>query len=135
MPHLTIEYSANLEPDVPVQALVDALHQAAVGTGVFPLGGIRTRASARTHYRIADGDPANAFVHVVLRIAKGRDEATRERVGAHVFGALTGALAAVSAARPLAISFELQEIQPIWSARANNIHERLEAKAGQAGPS
>ncbi|MDH4066138.1 MAG: 5-carboxymethyl-2-hydroxymuconate Delta-isomerase, partial [Acidobacteriota bacterium] len=40
MPHLTIEYSANLEPDVAVQDLVDALHRAAVETGVFPLGGI-----------------------------------------------------------------------------------------------
>jgi 5-carboxymethyl-2-hydroxymuconate isomerase len=130
VPHLTIEYSANLEPDVDVQALVDALHEAAVDTGVFPLGGIRTRATSCRHYRIADGDPANAFVHVVLRIAAGRDAATRDRAGAHVFGALSGHLAPVHAARPLAISFELQEITPAWSARLNNIHDRLKAKAG-----
>jgi len=130
MPHLTIEYSANLETVVVIQDLVDALHQAAIETGVFPLGGIRTRAIACRRYRIADGDPANAFVHVVLRIAAGRDEATRERAGGHVFDALIDRLAPVSASRPLAISFELQEIAPAWSARLNNIHDRLAAKAG-----
>ena len=132
MPHLTIEYSTNLEPELAVQALVDRLHQAAIETGVFPLGGIRTRAAARPHYRIADGDPANAFVHVELRIAPGRDEATRARVGGHIFAALTDALAPVSATRPLAISFELQEIAPAWSARQNNIHDRLKAKTEAA---
>ena len=129
MPHLTIEYSANLEPQVDIQALVDRLHAAAIETGVFPLGGIRTRASASQRYRIADGDPANAFVHVEVRIAAGRDAATRERVGQHLFSALTETLAPATATRPLAMSFELQEITPAWSARLNHIHDRLAAKA------
>ena len=129
MPHLTIEYSANLAADIDVQALVDRLHTAAVETGVFPLGGIRTRAIASQHYRIADGNPAHAFVHVVLRIAAGRDPATRDRAGQHVFDTLTAALAAVGEARGLAISFELQEISPAWSARLNNIHQRLTARS------
>ncbi|MBP7775621.1 MAG: 5-carboxymethyl-2-hydroxymuconate Delta-isomerase [Acidobacteria bacterium] len=130
MPHLTIEYSANLEPRLAVQRLVDCLHEAAIETGVFPLGGIRTRAAARSHFRVADGDPANAFVHVELRIAAGRDEATRERAGQHVFAALTEALGPIAAVSPLAISFELQEITPAWSARLNNIHDLLARKKG-----
>ncbi len=128
MPHLTIEYSANLEPRLAVQPLVDRLHEAAIETGVFPLGGIRTRAVARQHFRVADGDPANAFVHVELRIAQGRDDATRQRVGAQVFAALTAALGPIAEVTPLAISFELAEIAPAWSARLNNIHDRLAAK-------
>jgi 5-carboxymethyl-2-hydroxymuconate isomerase len=128
MPHLTIEYSANLAAGTDVQGLVDRLHGAAIETGVFPLGGIRTRAVARQHYRIADGDPTHAFVHVVLRIAAGRDPATRDRAGQHVFDALTAALAAVMETRGLAISFELEEISPAWSARLNNIHQRLAAR-------
>ena len=128
MPHLTIEYSTNLTPGIDIQALVDRLHSAAIETGVFPLGGIRTRAAAREHYRIADGDPSHAFVHVVLRIAAGRDQATRDRAGQHVFEALTSALAGVMETRGLAISFELQEIAPAWSARLNNLHQRLAAR-------
>jgi len=128
MPHLTIEYSANLAAAVEIQALVDRLHAAAIETGVFPLGGVRSRAAACQHYRIADGDPEHAFVHVVLRIAAGRDAETRARAGQHVFDALSAMLAPLMAARGLAISFELQEIAPAWSARLNNLHERLAAR-------
>jgi 5-carboxymethyl-2-hydroxymuconate isomerase len=129
MPHLTIEYSVNLASQVQIQELVDRLHAAVIETGVFPLGGIRTRAAARQHYRIADGDPTHAFVHVVLRIAAGRDAATRERAGQHVFDALTSMLAPLMQTQGLALSFELQEITPAWSARLNNIHDRLAARS------
>ncbi len=69
-------------------------------------------------------------MHVELRIAPGRDEATRQRAGQHVFAALTEALGPIAAASPLAISFELQEITPAWSARLNNIHDLLARKKG-----
>ena len=42
MPHLIVEYSANLEPALDIRGLVEALHEAALETGVFPIGGIRT---------------------------------------------------------------------------------------------
>ena len=129
MPHILIEYSANLRDSVAFPEFLLTLREAALKTGVFPLGGIRTRAAARAHYRIADGDPAYAFVHVVLRIAAGRDAATRERAGQHVFDALAATLAPAMETRGLALSFELQEITPAWSARLNNIHERLAARS------
>ena len=44
MPHFTIEYSANLEPCVDMQAVVEVVRKTAVETGIFPLGGIRVRA-------------------------------------------------------------------------------------------
>lgn len=42
MPHIIVEYSDNLAAEVPPRRLVDALYQAALQTGVFPLGGLRT---------------------------------------------------------------------------------------------
>ena len=50
MPHLIVEYSANLERDVDIPRLVAAVHAAALETGVFPIGGIRTRAERRDIY-------------------------------------------------------------------------------------
>ena len=47
MPHITIEYSANLEPKLEIAKLVEKVHTAAAGTGVLELGGLRTRADAR----------------------------------------------------------------------------------------
>ena len=71
MPHLIVEYSANLEPALDIATLVEALHEAALETGVFPIGGMRTRAARRDLYRIADGHADNAFIHVQARIGAG----------------------------------------------------------------
>ena len=62
MPHLNIEYSANLEEELDVQALVDRIHETALETGIFPLGGVRTRAEARgiTGSRTAIRAPATS---------------------------------------------------------------------------
>ena len=123
MPHIVIECSGNLRARTDLPALVDAIHRAALATGVFPEGGIRTRVAERTDYKIADGDPFNAFVHVVMRIAHGRDAATRRRAADAVFAALCDRLEPVYAASPLALSLELEEIDPEMSLRKNNIHD------------
>ncbi len=71
MPHLIVEYSANLERDLDIPRVVAAVHAAALETGVFPIGGIRTRAERRDVYAVADNHPDNAFIHVQARIGKG----------------------------------------------------------------
>ena len=80
MPHLTLEYTDNL--DFEVQPLLARLHEEVVATGAINLKGIKSRAIRHTQYRIADGDPQYAFVHVALLIREGRPveiqkEATR----------------------------------------------------------
>ena len=70
MPHLTFEYTDNLEFDV--QPLLARLHDELVGTGAINLKGIKSRAIRHTEYRIADGNQAYAFVHVGLLIREGR---------------------------------------------------------------
>jgi 5-carboxymethyl-2-hydroxymuconate isomerase len=126
MPHLIVECSENLAEAVSLDDLVRALHEAALATGVFPLAGIRTRVHVSRHYRIADGDPRHAFAHVEMRIARGRDLATRKRAAEQVFAALRDALAALYATTTLALSLELREIDPDTSLRHNNIHEHLQ---------
>ena len=81
MPHLIVEYSANLENDVDIDALLGALHAAAIKTGVFPLGGCRTRAARRDHYVISNDAPENAFVHLIARIGAGRSVETKKGRG------------------------------------------------------
>lgn len=123
MPHIVIECSANLRERTDLAALVARVHAAALDTGVFPIGGTRTRVAERTEYRIADGDPANAFVHVVLRIGHGRDLSTKKAAAAAVFETVCDVLRPAFEAGPLAISLELQEIDPELSFKKNNLHE------------
>ena len=90
MPHIVVEYSANLRDRIGLSALLESLHTTALATGVFPLGGTRTRAAERTHYRIADGHPDNGFVHVSMMIGAGRDVDTRRRAAQQVKAVAVG---------------------------------------------
>jgi 5-carboxymethyl-2-hydroxymuconate isomerase len=130
MPHIVVEYSGNIRTRIGITDLIGCVHQAALRTGVFPIGGTRTRASERSDYRIADGHPDNAFVHLVLRIAHGRDLATRRRVGDEVFDAACKYLQRVFEDSPLAISLEIQEIDPEVSWKKNNLHEYVQRRQG-----
>jgi len=129
MPHLNIEYSANLEEVLDVQRLVDTIHETALETGIFPLGGVRTRAEARKHYRIANGDPRAGYIHMLVRIGSGRDFDVRRAAGEKIFAALCDFTDELYRSRPLALSFELHEIPPDMAWRKNNLHELLKKEA------
>jgi 5-carboxymethyl-2-hydroxymuconate isomerase len=129
MPHLNIEYSANVAEELDIQALVDRIHEAALSTGIFPLGGVRTRAEARTHYRIANGDPSAGYIHMIVRIGAGRDLETRRSAGDRIFGALRDFTQDLYDRRPLALSFELHEIPADMAWRKNNLHELLKKES------
>lgn len=129
MPHITVEYSANLNSDLAIQGLVDSLHKAALETGVFPIGGLRTRAERRDVYAIADRAPDNAFIAVVARIGAGRDADTRRRVAEGLLRTVEAVTRDIFAHRGLSITVEVQEIDPTASLKLNNLHERVRHKA------
>lgn len=125
MPHVIVEYSANLEEDLSPRALIERIHATVLETGVFPIGGVRTRAERRDVFAIADGDPQNAFCAILIRIGRGRDEATRARVSKAVLATLAEETAVAFAKRGLSLSVEIQEIDEAGAERKNNLHERL----------
>ena len=122
MPHILIEHSSNLSDRVDLDDLIRSVHQAALDTGVFPEGGIRTRRVPRESYLIADGHADNAFIHLVLRIGFGRDVETRQRAATEVFEALCDFLTPDMSAHPLGVSLEIQEIAPETSHKKSNLH-------------
>lgn len=131
MPHIMIEYSANLHGRLDVPAFLSVVHEAALATGVFPIGGIRTRAYAAEHYRIADGHADNAFVHIGLRIGPGRDLQTRKRACEEIFAAARRHLAPLYEALPLGISLDMQDLDPVLRLKQNNLHEYVAKRRGK----
>jgi 5-carboxymethyl-2-hydroxymuconate isomerase len=129
MPHFTIEYSANLDGRVDMTAVVELVRNAAVQTGIFPLGGIRVRAIRCEHYAIADGRKNYGFLDMVLRLGEGRDLATRQKAGEHIFKALSAYLDPVFANTRFALSFDMQINDKETSWKRNNIHEALKVEA------
>ncbi|HLA07608.1 MAG TPA: hypothetical protein VJ022_09205 [Anaerolineales bacterium] len=86
MPHLTLEYTDNLQVDV--QPLLARLHAEVVATGAINLKGIKSRAIRHTEYRIADGNPDYAFVHVNLLIREGRSIEIQKEAARRVMAVL-----------------------------------------------
>lgn len=128
MPHFTIEYSANLDSRLDIGAVCEVVRKAAVETGIFPLGGIRVRAIRCEHYAIADVRNDYGFLDMVLRIGEGRDLATRQKAGEHVFQALSKHLDPVFAASKFALSFDMQINDKDTSWKRNNIHDALKVE-------
>ena len=129
MPHFTLEYSGNLDARVDMGKVVEVVRKAAIETGIFPLGGIRVRAVRCEHYAIADGNPHHGFIAMLLRLGEGRDLATRQKAGEHIFNALSRYLDPIFANSKFALSFEMQINDKDMSWKRNNIHEALKAEA------
>jgi len=129
--HIVIEHSANLRGRLNLPRFVRAVHQAALATGIFPIGGMRTRAYEASDYLIADGHPDNAFVHLSVRVGQGRDLATRRGACEQIFAAACAELAELFAELPLGISVEMQELDANLSLKKNNLHEYVKARSAK----
>jgi len=129
MPHLTVEFSANILGDVDMPAFCAAMRDAMVATGIFPLGGVRVRAFPCETYVIGDGDASYGYLNMICRIGAGRDEAVRLAAAEAIYDAAEAFLRPAVGGRPFALSLDLAELDPVTSLkRYNSIHEALKAK-------
>ncbi len=127
MPHLTIEYSANLEATGDLPGLCLTLREALLATGLFEEGAVRVRALPCPHYAVADLLPQNAFAALVLRIGAGRSPEDKSRLGKAVMATAEGHFAARLAEPYFALSLDIVENDPALSWKTNTIHPRLRA--------
>jgi len=128
VPHLIVEYSANIEDQMELAGLLDKLHAAALASGVFPLGGLRTRAERRDHYRIADCGVDNGFVHVTAMVGHGRELSVLKRAGEELFQVICQHLNPLYEQIPLGISFNIREFHPELNFKKNNLHEYVKTR-------
>ena len=131
MPHQIIEYSKNLDEAFDIDELVQVMHQSASEVEAYPTAGLRTRAVARANYCIADNHPDNGFINVVMRIAHGRPFDVREAAGKKLFNTLCEFLESVYGSQPLAISYEMQEIDPELRWKKSNLREHIARREQQ----
>ena len=126
MPHIIVEYSKNLNSALDVEALVEALHVAAMGLEALPTGGLRTRAHQAGIARIGDGEPSRNFIYLTVRLGQGRSSEVKRDIGDKLFSVLTGFTADhFDAGNGLSLGLEIQEIEKDWTWKKNNIHQIL----------
>ncbi len=131
MPHLIVEHSANVADVADIRGLVDALHSAALATGIAPLDALRTRAAPREYVAIGDRDPSNKFIAVTARLGAGRSDADKQRFIDALMHALDEYLGA--AQETIMLSVEYQEIDPAWRLNKNNLRDVIGERAERSG--
>jgi 5-carboxymethyl-2-hydroxymuconate isomerase len=102
MPHVIVEYSANIEKEITPQRLVEEIHAAAIASGIAEPVAVRTRLKRREHFRVGDGSPDNAFVHIDVRARKGRSLEQKKHAVQTIYDQANKTLEPVFKARPLA---------------------------------
>lgn len=125
MPHIEIDYSANLEDRLDIAGLCVVLRDAAVATGILPLAGIRVRAHRADHVVIADGNPQHAYLDIVVRLRGGRTDAAKADATTAIFAAAETYCAAIMATSSFMLSMEMRDIDPALSPKASSIRKYL----------
>lgn len=125
MPHFVVEYTDNIE-DPRIEVLLTSVNQILLGQdGVYPPGGIRSRAHRLSEYAVADEAAAYAFVHAKLMIGAGRPAPVIKETGDRIFAAMRTHFAAAMARGYLALSLEIGEFSEAGTWKLNNIHARF----------
>ena len=122
MPHFIAECTDNIREQADLPGLFAKVNEALAATGIFPIGGIRSRAHWLDTWQMADGKQDYAFVHMTRKIGAGRSLESREAVGEMLFALIKAHFANLMAARYLALSFELDELHPTLNYKQNNVH-------------
>jgi 5-carboxymethyl-2-hydroxymuconate isomerase len=88
---------------------------------------VRTRLMRREVYRVGDGAPENAFVHIDIRARKGRTLEQRKTMVQTIYDQANKTLDVVFKARPLALTVEIHEIDSETRLLRNGLRERKAA--------
>jgi len=128
MAHVMIEMSDTVARSIDAAGLCDAVHQAMVETGIFPLAGIRVRAFRAEACAMADKHPENGFVAMTMSVGHGRAKDVLAAAGEQVFAAARRALHGWLAGPYFGLTLEIREIDPDLTWKANTIRPRLVAE-------
>ncbi|WP_434772228.1 5-carboxymethyl-2-hydroxymuconate Delta-isomerase [Pseudomonas entomophila] len=111
MPHLNLDYSANLT-HLNVDVLLLRLNQALVASGQFADElDIKSRAQAVTHFRVGTSPLPRGFAHVRLAIMAGRHPLVKKQLTSALLDVLRDSIGP-SAEVDVQFSVELHELDP-----------------------
>lgn len=129
MPHLVILYTPNIEPETDMSALCRSLADTMLaqrddaGKPVYPIGGTRVLAYPAAHYAVADGKADYAFVYLNVRMAAGRADAVKKRVGDALVETARRHFEPLLARRPIGITLQIDEAAgQVYDGKHGNLH-------------
>jgi 5-carboxymethyl-2-hydroxymuconate isomerase len=134
MPHLVILYTPDVEADADMPALCRALADTMLeqrddqDRPVFPVGGTRVLAYPAAHFAVADGSGEHGFVYLNLRMAAGRADAVKQRVGDALLARLERQVEPLLAKRHVGITLQIDEAPgQVYDGKCGNLHSLFQS--------
>ena len=93
MPHCVLDCSRTIEKHARIADIIQRVHDAAEGTGLFHKGTIKVRVHVYDHYAV--GGATDDFVHTIAYIIGGRTEEQRADLSRQILLALKALLPTV----------------------------------------
>ncbi len=126
MPHFVVEYTDNLNGETDIRLLLKKANDILIAQeGVFPIGGIRSRAIELKDYVMSDDQEDYAFVHASLKVGGGRSKEAVKKVCDELFDMITDHFSENFEKRYLALSMEYNEFSEAGTYKKNNVHDRF----------
>jgi 5-carboxymethyl-2-hydroxymuconate isomerase len=111
MPHLTLEYTGNIAPQIQARDLFAQLHQILASASGIRIENMKSRAVRRDDYYIGAGTSRAAFVHLEIRFMAGRSSEFKQSIGQQCLTLLKETLGPALAEFDLQITVEIGEIE------------------------
>jgi 5-carboxymethyl-2-hydroxymuconate isomerase len=111
MPHLTLEYTSNLDEWAGDPDLLLALHHLLTSVAGIEIANCKSRWRMVDEWLVGEGETSSAFVHLDIRFLEGRSLEVRQTVGAGALDLLRSHFGAAEDDRDLQITVEILEIR------------------------
>ena len=112
MPHLVLECSANVPDEPDLQRILGRLHETLTTAGPFDLANVKSRAVRHDLFRVKDGSPGGAFVHLEVGILAGREASVLRRTGEALLAVLRESFPRAAEGGRCDFTVELREMRP-----------------------
>ena len=111
MPHLTLEYTANLDEWANDSDLLRSLHQLLHSVAGIRIENCKSRWRMVEEWVVGKGEGESAFLHLDLRFLEGRPLGTKQAVGTGALDLIQKHFASIPEDLGLQITVEIQDIK------------------------
>jgi 5-carboxymethyl-2-hydroxymuconate isomerase len=129
MPHVVVQYTANLEARVDMPQLCREIAATLIeqkdesGAPLFPIGGTRVLAYPAQAYAVADAKGDYGFCYVNVRIAAGRSDAKKKATGDAVLATVQQRFASAFGSSHVGVTIQIDESPgQVYDAKHSNLH-------------
>ena len=111
MPHLILEYTANIQQEIDSDTLFSSLHRILATTGGINVENCKSRVISLEDFFIGQGNKSNVFVHLDITFLHGKPAELQQAIGKKCLTYLKEYFSPSVAKNALQITVVINEIQ------------------------